>query len=178
MESQAKPEATASPVEPTGCCPRFDPATWNQALIVWRDKPFVTDHVHCLFYIPLDMRQRVVENQRKIDAAGARPEHPLMLSTDTSPWGANLYIEVTRPVPDARMTTLSGTFSTKVYEGPYHKAGKWVADMRQQMAAQGQAIEKIYLAYTTCPRCAKAYGENYVILFAEHAAAVKAANAA
>ena len=101
-----------------------------------------------------------------------------MLSTDTSPWGADLYIEVTRPVPSARMTTLSGTFSTRVYEGPYHQSGKWVADMRRRMAEQGQAVEKIYFGYTTCPRCAKAYGKNYVILFAEHARTTKTASAA
>jgi hypothetical protein len=76
------------------------------------------------------------------------------------------------------MTTLSGTFSTQVYEGPYRQAGKWVADMRQHMADQGQPVEKIYFGYTTCPRCAKAYGKNYVILFAQHANRDHAANAA
>jgi hypothetical protein len=29
------------------------------------------------------------------------------------------------------MTTLSGTFLTKVYEGPYRDAGKWAADMQR-----------------------------------------------
>jgi len=135
---------------------------------------FVTDHVHCLLHIPLDMRQRVMKNQRWIDAAGARPEHSLMLSADTSAWGADLFIEVTRPVPQARMTTLSGVFSTKVYEGPYQQAGQWVADMRRQMEDRKQAIERIYLGYTTCPRCAKAYGKNYVILFAQHASRASA----
>jgi hypothetical protein len=178
MQPQAKPEPAALRVEATGCCPPFDPATWNQTTVSWRDKPFVTDHVHCLLHVPLDMRQRVIKNQRWIDAARARPDRPLMLSTDTSPWGADLFIEVTGAVPGARMTTLSGTFTTHVYEGPYHQAGKWVADMRQRMAEQAQPIDKIYFGYTTCPQCAKAYGKNYVILFAEHANRAKAAHAA
>ena len=101
-----------------------------------------------------------------------------MLSTDTSAWGTELYIEVTQPVPGARMTTLSGTFSTKVYEGPFRQAGNWIADMRQLMSRQGQPIEKLYLSYTTCPRCAKAYGKNYVIVFAQHANQTHAAQAA
>jgi hypothetical protein len=177
MEPQIQPE-TAARIEPTGCCPPFDPATWKNATVVWRDKPFVTDHVHCLLHVPLDMGRRVVKNQRWIEAAQARPEHPLMLSTDTSAWGADLFIEVTRPVPNARMATLSGTFSTRVYEGPYHHAGAWIADMRRRMAEQGQPLGRIYFGYTTCPRCAKAYGKNYVILFAEHANLDEAAHAA
>lgn len=177
MEAQAQPEPAAR-ITPTGCCPPFDPASWKHDLVVWQDKPFVTDHVHCLLHVPLDMRRRVVKNQRWIDAAQARPEHPLMLSTDTSAWGADLFIEVTRPVPNARMAMLSGTFSTRLHEGPYHQAGKWVADMRRRMAEQGQPLGKIYFAYTTCPRCAKAYGKNYVILFAEHAQLGRAAHAA
>jgi hypothetical protein len=178
MEAEAKPEATAPCIVPTGCCPPFDPAAWKDDTIVWHDKPFVTDHVHCFLHVPLDMRQRVMKNQRWIESAQAQPEHPLMLSTDTSPWGADLFIEVTRPVPGARMTALSGTFATKVYEGPYHQSGKWVTDMRRRMAEQGQPVQKIYFGYTTCPRCAKAYGKNYVILFAEHAVVDTSANAA
>ena len=145
---------------------------------MWQNKPFVTDHVHCLLHVPLDMRQRVVENQRWIDAAQARPAHPLMLSTDTSAWGADLFIEVTRPVPGAQMTTISGTFTTKVYEGPYSQSRKWMADFRRLMAEQGQPIDKIFFGYTTCPRCAKAYGKNYVILFGRHASVARAAHAA
>ena len=38
--------------------------------------------------------------------------------------------------------------------------------MREYVASRGEKIEKLYFAYTTCPACAKAYGENYVVLFA------------
>ena len=144
MKPEAAPNTTPPPIVPTGCCPPFDPSSWAEETLVWRDKLFVTDHVHCILHIPIDMGQRVMKNDRLIEAAGARPERPLMLSTDTSAWGADLYIEVTQPVPGARMTTLSGTFSTKVHEGPYQRAGKWIADMRQLMARQGQPVEKIY----------------------------------
>jgi len=169
MEAPVSPAAGTRNVAATGCCPPFDASAWRDQTVVWRDKLFVTDHVFCVLHVPLDMRQRVTKNERWIEAAGARPEHPLMLSTDTSPWGADLFIEVTRPVPEARMTSLSGTFSTRLYEGPFQKAGQWIVDMRRHMAERGQPIEKIYLGYTTCPRCAKAYGKNYVIVFAQHA---------
>jgi len=28
-------------------------------------------------------------------------------------------------------------------------------------------LDKLYFGYTTCPSCAKAYGKNYVVLFAK-----------
>lgn len=176
MQAQLSPPSP-SPVTPTGCCPPFDPAPWIDQQIVWHDKPFVTDHVHCLFHIPIDMSARVRHNDRLIRAAQAAPPHPLMLSDDTSPWGAELYIEVTRTVPNARMATLSGTFLTKVYEGPYRDAGKWTADMQRTVTDKRLELEKLYFGYTTCPRCAKAYGKNYVIVFAKLKSTTPPANA-
>jgi hypothetical protein len=112
------------------------------------------------------MGARVLRNQRLIEAAGAVPEQPLMLTDEKSKWGADILIAVTRPVPGARMTTLSGTFATGIYEGPFSEAGTWAEDMRRRLTAEGREAEKLYFAYTTCPRCARAYGKNYVVLFA------------
>lgn len=178
MEAGTQTPGPAPVVKGTGCCPPFDPAAWTQSSVTWQQKLFATDHVHCLLHVPVDMGRRVTRNQRLIDAAQARPAQPLMLSIQTSAWGAEIYIEVTRPVPGAHMTTLSGTFSTRVYEGPFQHAGRWIADMQKHMLEQGQPIEKFYLGYTTCPRCAKAYGKNYVIVFAQHAEAARVAGAA
>lgn len=90
-----------------------------------------------------------------------------MLCDDSSPWHMEVLIAVSRPVPGAQMTLMSGTFLTKVYEGPYRRAGKWAADMRRHVASKGRELEKLYFAYTTCPACAKAYGKNYVVAFAQ-----------
>jgi hypothetical protein len=178
MEQQTRPEAAPS-VPFTGCCPPFDPTPWNDRKVVWSEKLFVTDRVRCLFHVPLNMGARVTQNQRLIDAVNAAPEQLLMLSDEHSPWAADLYIAVTRSVPGARMATLSGTFLTKVYEGPFRDAGKWAADMQQHVALKQQELEKLYFGYTTCPRCAKAYGKNYVVLFAKiHEAAGPALAAA
>ncbi len=155
------------PVTETGCCPRFDPAPWNEKEMVWKDKTFVKDHVRSLFHIPLDMGRKVVKNQVLIDKAGAAPEHPMMLSDERSPWGADIFIDVTKPVEGAEMTTISGTFLTKVFEGPYRDAGTWVDQMQDFVAARGHRLSQLYFGYTMCPRCAKAYGKNYVVLFAK-----------
>jgi hypothetical protein len=153
--------------QPTGCCPPFDPEPWKDRELEWRDKPFVRDHVHSLFHVPLDMGRKVLRNKRRIDAAQAQPLQPLMLSDEKSPWGADIYIEVAKPVPGAEMTTLSGKFLTRVYDGPFSDARKWVEDMKRFVQAKGRTLDKLYFAYTTCPRCARAYGHNYVVGFAK-----------
>ena len=169
MEVQATtPAKTTVPgAFTTGCCPPFDPAPWNEKQLVWREKTFVKDHVRSLFHVPIGMGAHITHNQRQIEAAHATPEQPLMLCDDSSPWGTDLYIAVSGSVPGAQMTTLSGTFLTKVYEGPYRNAGKWAADMRDHVAHKQRQLDKLYFAYTTCPRCAKAYGKNYVVACAQ-----------
>ena len=65
-------------------------------------------------------------------------------------------------VPDERVD-----FLTKVFEGPYQNVGKWAMEMAEYVKGKGKEIKKLYFSYTTCPKCAKAYGKNYVVLFAQ-----------
>ncbi|MBU1348481.1 hypothetical protein KJ781_00215, partial [Patescibacteria group bacterium] len=91
----------------------------------------------------------------------------LMLTDEKSLWGADIYIDVVKDVPGAQMATISGTFLTKVFEGPYNMAGTWAKEMETYVTSKGKTIKKLYFSYTTCPKCAKAYGKNYVVLFAQ-----------
>ncbi|OGG28943.1 hypothetical protein A2973_01420 [Candidatus Gottesmanbacteria bacterium RIFCSPLOWO2_01_FULL_49_10] len=90
-----------------------------------------------------------------------------MLTDENSLWGADIYIDVSKKVPDAQMATLTGTFLTKVFEGPYQNVGKWSEEMKKYVKNKGKNLKKLYFSYTTCPKCAKAYGKNYVVLFAQ-----------
>jgi len=155
-----------SQVKPTGCCPPFDPAPWQEKSIVWKDKIFVIDHITSFMHIPLNMGGKVVRNVNLINAAKAEPPQQLMLFDEKSPWGADIYIDVSKEVPGAKMGTLSGTFLTKVFEGPFKDSGKWAQAMSDYVKSKGKTTKKLYYSYTTCPKCAKAYGKNYVVLFA------------
>ena len=64
-------------------------------------------------------------------------------------------------------SSATSTFLTKVYAGPFRNAPHWALDMERHAVAKGRAIKKLYFGYTTCPRCAEAYGKNYVVLFAQ-----------
>jgi hypothetical protein len=151
----------------TGCCPRFDPAPWDGKEIVFENRLFLKDHVKSIFHIPVNFGKVMVKNMEKIKNAGALSEKPLMLSDEKSMWGSDIYIEVTKDVPDAKMVKISGTFLTKVYEGGYGNTGKWMKNMQEYVKSKGKEMKKMYFFYTTCPACAKAYGKNYVVILAE-----------
>ncbi len=154
-------------VTSTGCCEPFDPKPWEDKTITWKEKIFVKDHVTSFLHIPLDMGKKIIKNMGLIEKAKAQAPYQLMLTDEKSLWGSDIYIDVAKSVPGAEMATLSGTFLTKVFEGPYQNVGKWAKEMQEYVASNGKVLKKIYFSYTTCPGCAKVYGKNYVVLFAQ-----------
>lgn len=152
----------------TGCCPRFDPEPWNEKEFQWDNRRFIKDRVRCLFHMPLNFGKAMIRTMEKIEKADAfTPEPPLALSDHTSKWNMDLYIEVTKQVPDAENVHLSGAYLSKVFEGPFKDTGKWCEQMGEWVRSKGKEIKKYLMYYTTCPKCAKHYGKNYVVIFAE-----------
>jgi len=154
-------------IKSTGCCEPFSPEPWQDKEITWKNKIFVKDHITSFFHIPLNMGKKVIKNMELIEKANANAPQQLMLTDEKSLWGADIYIDVSKEVPGAQMATLSGTFLTKVFEGPYQNVGKWAAEMKEYVENKCKKLKKLYFSYTTCPKCAKAYGKNYVVLFAQ-----------
>ncbi len=154
-------------IKSTGCCEPFDPIPWQDKEIVWKKKIFVKDHVTSFLHIPLNMGARIVKNMKLIEKANAKAPYQLMLTDEKSLWGSDIYIDVAKKVPGTQMATLSGKFLTKVFEGPYQDAGKWAETMKKYVEGKGKKMKRLYFSYTTCPNCAKAYGKNYVVLFAQ-----------
>lgn len=76
-------------------------------------------------------------------------------------------ITVTKDVPGADNVKLSGTFLTKVFDGPYNAVPKWLKEMDHYVESKGKKTKKYYFYFTTCPKCAKKYRHNYVVAFAE-----------
>lgn len=148
------------------CCPRFNPEPWDDKVITWQNKRFLQDHVTSFFHIPLNYGSVMARNDKTIRAAGACTDTQIILTDENSLWGADVYIEVSKDVPNARMSTLSGTFISKVFEGPYRNMRKWIDDMKAHVSTKNKSIRKLYFYYTTCPKCAKKYGKNYVVILA------------
>jgi len=151
----------------TGCCARLDPALWDERELTWREKPFLEDHIRSFLHIPLDFGSVMTRDHAAIEAAEAYPEQPFWLSDEVSPWGSEVYVAVDRDVPGARIARMSGTFLTKVFEGPYRNARRWVREMETFARERGRTMDKVYFYYATCPRCAKRFGKNHVVLVAQ-----------
>jgi hypothetical protein len=151
----------------TGCCPRFKTEPWDRKEITFQDKLFVKDHVKSFFHIPINFGKVIVRNMEKIKQADALVPNPVMLLDEKSLWGADIYIAVAREVPGTQMEKITGTFLTKVYEGPYKDIRKWIKDMSTYVKSKNKEMKKMYLFYTTCPKCAEYYGKNYTVILAQ-----------
>lgn len=149
------------------CCPEGYPEAWDEKEISWQDKLFVKGRVRSVLHIPLNFGSVLKKNVALIEAAGALPEEMLVVSDENSLWGADMYIAVTKDVPSAQMARLSGTFLTKVFEGPYKQIPTWIEEMRGYVGSHGKELKHMYFLYKTCPKCAKKYGKNYVVLLAQ-----------
>lgn len=148
----------------TGCCPRFNPEGWDGAEMHFEDKPFLRATTRSIAHVPLDMGPVFTRALGHAEAAGALdPHQSLVLSRDLSAFRGEHLFAVTRPVPDEEMTTLSGDFTTRVFEGPYSEVRHWHRQLEEEAAAKGRPAGAIWFYYTTCPKCAKVYGKNYVI---------------
>jgi len=146
------------------CCPKFDPAPWDGKFFEWNKKKFIKDHVFTFFYIPMNFGRVMKKLDEKVRNAQATIPDGMCLSVHTSKWNMDLYLAVDKEIPGAEIMTLSGKFLCKVYEGPFQETGKWCKDFEKFASSKGVTISKWYMWYTTCPKCAKKYGKNYVVI--------------
>ncbi len=168
MQTNVLPALDTS-VNTTGCCPKFNPDGWDAQELHFRDKRFVRATTRSLMHVPINMGTvfaRVQEHLEKADAIDWSDY--IVLSRDTSAFAGEHLFSSKKTVPDEEMTTLSGDFITKVFEGPYRKVGHWHTEMAELVRARGSEPKSIWFFYTTCPKCAKAYGQNYVVGVAEY----------
>jgi hypothetical protein len=149
------------------CCPRFEPGPWDEKEVTWEEKKFLRDRVRSFLHIPLNFGAVMKRSMAAVEAAGAAPAEMVILSDENSLWGADVYVAISKDIPGARTTTLSGTFLAKVFEGPYRNMRNWIEEMKSFVKKRGGAFQKLYFFYTTCPKCAKKYGKNYVVILAQ-----------
>jgi hypothetical protein len=99
----------------------------------------------------------------KAQVAGATPEIKdfLLLAYDPSPWTSELYMTVTKEVPNAKNVKLSGTFISKVFDGPYNAVPKWLKEWRNTYMIMGRQ-QRVFLFTHYLPQMCEYYGHNYV----------------
>jgi hypothetical protein len=154
------------------CCPKFNPEKWDQKTYTWNNKPFIKESIPTFFHIPFPpmIGKKITKMCQMMEAAKmdeANPEDILMLFHDPSAFKSEIYISVTGPVPEANNVNISGTFVAKVFAGGYNAVPKFIQQMNEYLATQGKKAKDYYIHYAYCPKCAKKYGDNYMIIFAQ-----------
>lgn len=149
------------------CCPKFNPQPWDEKLLEWDKKKFIKDRVRTFFFMPVNFGSVMKRIMGKVEKAGANVPDWICLSDHTSKWNMDIYLAVDREIEGAENCTLSGKYFSKVYEGPFKDTGKWCKDYENFTKSKSLSIKKWYMWYTTCPKCAKKYGKNYVVLICE-----------
>lgn len=152
----------------TGCCPRFHPESWDDRIMNLDDYTFIKVHTKSLFHMPLNMGGVFTKAMEDIKTAGAETKDTyLILSRDLTAFKAEHYFLVNGNVPEHENVQLKGDYFVKVYEGPYKEMPNWMNDFHRIKKFNGFSDEEVYAFYTTCPKCAKHYGKNYVVLFSK-----------
>lgn len=146
------------------CCPEFDQTQWDDKIIEWDNKKFIKDKVCSFLYMPINFGKVMTRLSDKAKKAGATMPEGLCLSNHTSSWKMDIYFAVDKEIPEADNTTLSGKFYCKTYEGSFKDTGKWCKDYESVIKSKGFKTNNMFMWYTTCPKCAKKYGKNYVAI--------------
>jgi hypothetical protein len=146
------------------CCPRFDPTLWDNKEFEWNNKRFIKDKVFTFFYMPINFGGVMKKLCTIMEKAEAKMSDGLLLADHTSKWNMDLYLATDKEISGVQNTTLSGKFLSKVYEGNFKDTGKWCKDFENYAKGKKVEIKKMYMWYTTCPKCAKKYGKNYTVI--------------
>jgi hypothetical protein len=149
----------------------FDPEPWEKKTFEWKDKTFLFRTVPQFLHMPLPWvyGKAIRELDENAEYEGIKPPSKdfLLLASDPSPWKSELYYLVTESRPNRTTRTISGSFASRVFDGPYSGVPSYMKEMDKWLAESGRKAEKYYFYYTTCPKCAKKYGHNYIVVITQ-----------
>ena len=149
------------------CCKEFNPDSLDGKEINLNGRKFLKKRYACFFHVPINIGQVMKQTCAIASEAQAMPEDALWLCDENSPWGADLYLEINKDLPGQITSSLDGIYLCKIFDGPYKEMPKWIEEMKEFVEKKGKKTDKILAYYTTCPKCSKKYGHNYVGLLAK-----------
>lgn len=153
------------------CCPKFEVEKWDKKTFTWKNKPFLQETISTFFHIPLpsSIGKKVTKMHalaQKSDVTIPDKSEALILFRDPTAFKSEIYYSVTKAVDGANNLVISGSFVARVFDGPYNSVPKFIKKMEIYLKERNQTAKDFYIHYAYCPKCAKEYGNNYMILFA------------
>jgi hypothetical protein len=155
------------------CCPKFYPQKWDEKSHDWKRKLFIKTSIPTLFHIPFPpmIGKKIKKMMAGVEASGIEQEtmdKVLLLFMDPTPFRSEIYLSVTGEIPNAKNVEISGSFMSKVFDGPYNAIPGYIKQMEVYLDEKGiKSKKKYFVHYAYCPKCAKEAGHNYMILFSE-----------
>lgn len=154
------------------CCPEFRTKQWDRKTFNWKQKKFIKDSLPTFFHIPYPpmISQKITRMYQAMDeTAGAAPkkEDTLILFRDPSAFRSEIYLSVAKEVPGENNVNISGEFAARVFDGDYNAVPKFIKEMEKYLTELGKKAKDYYVHYAYCPGCAKKFGHNYMIIFAQ-----------
>ena len=159
-------------IENQECCPEFDVNKWDKKTFNWQDKPFIMESIPTFFHMPFvpmigKKMRKMYELTEKYNANFEDKTDTLVMFHDPGAFKSEIYWAVTREVKEANNTNISGSFVARVFDGPFNAVPKFIKEMDQYLASDNKKAKDYYVHYAYCPDCAKKYGHNYMVLFAD-----------
>lgn len=148
-------------------CRQLDPAAWDSKEFDLSRRYFIKGRVTSIFHMPLNIAAVIARLVKQAEAAGAMPGEYFALTDESSLWGADFLMEVTKSVAGADNELVTGRWLAKVFEGQYSKMGEWIGQMKAELKKRNREMGRLLFYYSACLKCAKKFGKNYVVIFAQ-----------
>jgi hypothetical protein len=153
------------------CCPKFDPQPWEKVTHQWKDKPFLLDTIPQFLHMPLPLmyKKTLTRMWARAQKLGIAPDIKdfLLLAYDPSPWKSELYIAVTKEIPEPDIVKMTGSYVSMVFDGPYSGVPRYIKKMDEYLETLKKKSKKYFFYFTTCPKCAKKFGHSYIVALSE-----------
>lgn len=153
------------------CCPQFNPTGWDNKTYHWENKLFVQETIPQFFHMPLDWMfgKAVSKMMGLMQKENAMPtgDEGIFLTHEPNMFKLELDVATTKEVAGLKNIKISGDFICKVFDGEYSQFPNWIKQTKDYVASQNKVVKDFYFYYTVCPKCAKKWGHNYVVIFAQ-----------
>lgn len=153
------------------CCPKFNPKKWDKRIHKWKNKLFIKESMPTFFHIPFPwiISKKIIKLCKMAEDAKVElaPLDALLLFHDSSAFKSEIYLSVKKTIKGAKNISVSSTFFSRAFEGPYSSVPKFMKQMYMELKEKKLVVKDYYIHYAYCPKCAKKFGTNYIVIFAK-----------